>query len=73
MPPSYPCPKCKASLPPAGDVTIEGAVLPVYQCDTCTKTVDFLGEPTEVALTFVPLPDGRLVDPADPDVDPSLN
>jgi hypothetical protein len=48
-------------------------VLPVYQCDTCTKTVDFLGEKAEVALTFVALPDGRLVDPADPDIDPRLN
>ena len=52
----------------SGEATIDdGQVVPVYQCDECLMTVDFLGEPTEIALTFAVDGNGRKFDPAEPD------
>ncbi|HEX8913857.1 MAG TPA: hypothetical protein VF796_16025 [Humisphaera sp.] len=65
--PRHPCPKCRRSLAPSGVATVDGAELPVYQCDECLVAVDFLGMREEQALTFAVTPDGRAVDPAEPD------
>lgn len=69
---TYPCPKCGRTLRPSGEAVLEdGAASPVsvsvYQCDECLMTVEFLGETTQVALTFAVKPDGQPFDPAAPD------
>jgi hypothetical protein len=63
------CPSCGAILDPGGVVTLDGVEFPVFQCDTCTREVDFLGSSETVALTFALRPDGSPFDPADPDAD----
>jgi hypothetical protein len=66
-PKPVPCPKCNRLLKPSGQLSAGEGSAPVYQCDECLVTQDFLGEPTEMALTFCVDENGRLFDPADPD------
>ena len=60
---SVPCPKCRQQLQPSGEVNVDGQVLPVYQCDTCTRDWTFDGEVFQAALTFALDPDGNCLDP----------
>jgi hypothetical protein len=49
---SVKCPQCGRE--PAGEATLpDGRKVPVYQCDTCTREVEFDGVMFEVAVTFV--------------------
>lgn len=68
---SVPCPKCGRSLDPCGEVESDEPSLAgeVYQCPECVQSVDFAGETTELALTFMLDERGRPYDPADPDAD----
>lgn len=61
---TFPCPSCGATLEQAGVVTVSGAEFPVFQCDTCTRQADILGELVEVALTFAVGSDGKAFDPS---------
>lgn len=69
---THPCPKCNRTLQQSGEVAITDdkerpLTLPVFQCDECLVTVDFLGEKVEIALTFALDPDGQPFDPASDD------
>jgi hypothetical protein len=70
-PTTFPCPKCGRILAQSGEMMVEadGAAIkvPVFQCDECLMTVDFLGEKEEVALTFAVGADGKPFDPASED------
>lgn len=57
------CPKCKQPLAPSGIANFDGEQLTVYQCDTCTRFVNFGGQEFEAALTFAVNPAGQLFDP----------
>lgn len=61
------CPKCNRSLRPSGELTVDGARMPVYSCGECLVTVEFCGEPFEAALTFCLNEKGEPFDPAAPD------
>ena len=48
-------------------IDVDGAELPVYQCDECIDQVDMgLGKPVDVSLTFAVSADGTIIDPAEP-------
>lgn len=51
----------------SGTLESEGRTYPTFQCDECLMKVDFLGEASEVALTFALDDEGQPFDPADPD------
>jgi hypothetical protein len=61
---TFPCPKCNRTLARSGEVVVEGATFPVFQCDECLATVQMFGEPFEVALTFAVDAEGKPFDPA---------
>jgi hypothetical protein len=65
--PEYPCPRCQRPLEAGGELTVDGAVFPVYQCDDCIIQSTMFGSPTEVCYTFYLDPDGNPVDAADLD------
>lgn len=67
---SFPCPQCQRQLEPSGAISLGGAELPVYQCDTCLKSVKFMGEAMDLPLTFALDRDGRPFDPGDLDDQP---
>lgn len=58
---------CGAILERCGIVTYKGKTAPVFQCETCKKTVEMFGENVEVALTFLVDQDGKAIDPAEAD------
>jgi hypothetical protein len=58
------CPKCGRTLRRSGEVSVEGADFPVFQCDECTVEVQMYGEPFEAALTFAVDAQGKPFDPA---------
>jgi endogenous inhibitor of DNA gyrase (YacG/DUF329 family) len=64
---THPCPKCGRTLVQSGELESEGRIYPTFQCEECVVTVDFLGETTEIALTFALDKEGQPFDPADPD------
>ena len=64
---SFPCPKCGRLLQKSGEVSIEDAAFPVFQCDECIVQAEMFGEPFEVALTFAVDADGKPFDPATED------
>ena len=61
---SWHCPKCSKLLEACGELEVEGAACPVFQCDDCIELKEIFGEPFEVALTFM-VKDGSAVDPVD--------
>jgi len=61
---TFPCPKCGRTLRRSGEVSVEGAVFPVFQCDECIAPVEIYGEPFETALTFAVDAQGKPFDPA---------
>ena len=67
--PNFPCPKCQRSLAPSGELTVDGATFPVYQCDDCLVPTVMFGAPTEVNYTFYLDADGKPVDAADLDAE----
>lgn len=66
---SFCCPKCSSQLAISGVVTVEGEILPVFQCGGCTSEVLAFGEPLQVAFTFVVRADGSWYEPAASDDD----
>jgi hypothetical protein len=64
---TFPCPKCGRTLKRSGEVSVEGADYPVFQCDECLIQTEMFGEPFEVALTFAVDAHGKPFDPAAPD------
>ena len=64
---SFPCPKCSRLLRRSGEVAVEDAVFPVFQCDECVVPVQMFGEPFDAAFTFAVDADGKPFDPADED------
>ena len=64
---TFPCPKCGRTLQRSGEVEIEGAAFPVFQCDECIVEAEMFGEPFEAALTFAVDADGNPFDPATED------
>lgn len=60
----FPCPKCNRTLTRSGEVEIEDAVFPVFQCDECDMQAELFGEPCETALTFAVDANGKPFDPA---------
>ena len=64
---SFPCPKCNRPLTRSGEVEVEGAAFPVFQCDECIVQTVMYGEPFEVALTFAVDAEGKPFDPATDD------
>jgi hypothetical protein len=67
MYPKVECPKCGRLLPPDGEVTFRGAVIPTYCCPECVTRTTLMGESMELPLIFILGPDGRAFEPADPD------
>lgn len=63
---SFPCPKCGRALQQSGEAVVNGVSLPIFQCDECIVSTEFMGEPCELALTFAVGPDGKPFDPASP-------
>lgn len=64
----FACPGgCGATLKQCGIVTYQGKTAPVFQCETCTKSVEMFGEKVDVALTFLVNQDGKAIDPAEAD------
>ena len=49
---TFPCPRCGRTLKRSGEVAVEGADFPVFQCDDCILQVEMYGEPFQVAFTF---------------------
>jgi hypothetical protein len=64
---TFPCPKCNRTLRRSGEVTVEGADFPVFQCDECLVQAMMYGEPFEVAFTFAVNAEGEPFDPATKD------
>src|SRR5438105_15932326 len=66
----WPCPRCGRRLISCGTVSIDGAEVPAFQCDRCTRTIDPFasGKGIEVALTLCVV-NGRTFDPSDPGAD----
>lgn len=64
---SFPCPKCKRVLAQSGELTIEGVVMSVFQCDHCTAPSILFGVPFNKSYTFVLRPDGTTFTPPEPD------
>ena len=64
---TFPCPKCNRNLTRSGEVEVEGATFPVFQCDECIVEADMFGEPFETALTFAVDAQGQPFDPASDD------
>lgn len=65
--PNIPCPKCTRSLPPSGELTVEGQTFPVYQCDECLVSRDVFGTSMELPFTFYLDAAGVPVDATEPD------
>ena len=61
---NFPCPKCTRKLARSGEVEVEGATFPVFQCDECIVQVMMEGEPFDAALTFAVDAAGKPFDPA---------
>ena len=58
------CPKCERRLAQAGELTTNGQVMAVFQCDECLSFWELDGERIETALTFAVAADGKtFVDP----------
>jgi len=57
---TFPCPKCNRILAKCGQLVAHDRpeLLDVFQCDECTATWVFGGEPFETALTFLVGNDG---------------
>lgn len=64
---TFPCPKCGRRLVQSGELVIDETTHPTFQCDECLMPVDFMGEKTEVALTFALDPEDQPFDPASED------
>ena len=60
---SIPCPKCKKSLEPSGEINADGQAMTVYQCDDCVELWEFDGAKFPAALTFAVDREGRLFNP----------
>lgn len=67
------CPKCSQELEQSGEIDEDGRRWKVYQCDRCTRQVDFFGVEEEVLLTFAVDEAGRLFDPATGDLLPPFS
>jgi hypothetical protein len=61
---SFPCPKCGRRLRRSGEVTVEGAAFPVFQCDECIMPWTVEGEVFDTAYTFAVDAEGQPFDPA---------
>ena len=61
---SFPCPKCGRTLRRSGEVTIEGADFPVFQCDECMAPWEVEGQVFDTAFTFAVDAAGKPFDPA---------
>jgi hypothetical protein len=61
---TFPCPRCGRTLRRSGEVEVEGADFPVFQCDECIVRAEMYGEPFEVAFTFAVDALGKPFDPA---------
>jgi hypothetical protein len=64
---TFPCPKCGRTLAHSGEVEVEGADFPVFQCDDCVTPWAVEGEVFDTAFTFAVDADGNPFDPADDD------
>ncbi|HBH54965.1 MAG TPA: hypothetical protein DDY91_24040 [Planctomycetaceae bacterium] len=58
-----PCPSCGNKIPPSGVVSIAGQQLPVYQCETCTRSADLFGQQVTLAVTWAIDNQGRTITP----------
>lgn len=62
------CPKCNRNLAQSGVLTLdhdgEPREYPVFQCDECLAISRTMGEPMEVALTFMVDEEGRAFHPS---------
>jgi hypothetical protein len=58
-----PCPGCRRSLEPTGEIDMDGQKLTVYQCDDCVVSWKLEGQEFPAALTFAIDEDGRMFDP----------
>jgi hypothetical protein len=61
---TFPCPKCGRTLTRSGEVEVEGADFPVFQCDECVTPWTVEGEVFDTAFTFAVDADGNPFDPA---------
>ena len=64
---TFPWPRCNRKLIRSGEITIEDADFPVFQCDECIVHVKMFDEPIEAALTFAVDAEGKPFDPASDD------
>jgi hypothetical protein len=69
---TFPCPKCGRRLQRSGEVEVEGAALPVFQCDECTNPWEVEGEVFDTAFTFAVDAQGKPFDPAAEDGEPPV-
>ena len=67
MHPTVRCPKCSRRLQADGEITSAEQTIPVYVCPECLIRTTFMGQAMEMPLMFVIGPDGRAIDPANPD------
>lgn len=63
---TFPCPKCGRRLQRTGEVEVDGATFPVFQCDECIVPWRVEGEEFDTALTFAVDAAGKPFDPAAP-------
>jgi len=63
--PNFPCPKCKRSLPPIGELAVDADTFPMYQCDDCIVDTMLFGAPMQLPYTFYVGADGAPVDAKD--------
>ncbi len=61
---TFPCPKCGRRLQRSGEVEVEGATFPVFQCDECIVPWEVEGEVFDTAFTFAVDAEGKPFDPA---------
>src|SRR5437764_11923739 len=56
---TFPCPRCSRLLRRSGEVDIEGATFPVFQCDECVVPWAVEGQVFDGALTFAVDAEGK--------------
>jgi hypothetical protein len=57
------CPRCHATCQAVGEMLVGGETLPVMECPRCVARKEIFGEEFEVALLYIVLANGTLVEP----------